>query len=480
MTTVARLFNNPSERVAAVVDGKDVSYGELCADILKAAAYLRAKSIGPGTTVAIHFGPFWQSDDYASWVAHLAAIRIGATHASVPDARFLSDLLELTKVDAVIGKLPESFAGEPGPTVIGLDLTALPAAEESADDEQQAVRLNLTSGTTGKPKLIRWDAAMIAARVEQLFDLELFNSDTCLDSYLLPRTTAGFRYPVAAWWAGGSVLLSAGPRYDELDRAIRSTLCICSPFQLQRLRLRNVRWPRREARTIVALGARIVPRLRDWVLGNLAAKIIISYGSTETGNVAHGDASIADRHPGSVGWIRNGAEVQIVGTDGQPLPAGKAGTLRIRTKLMAYADGDAVADGDGWFEPGDIGVMFDDGLLAIAGRVTDVLNIGGVKISAADIESKLIGLDGVEDATAAVVPMAGGDTLWIAIVPKPGVSPMDAAEHIKPMLSRGMPFRVVSVSAIPRNSMGKVNRRLLIDQVGKQLKARQQPKREHA
>ncbi|HEY6048670.1 MAG TPA: class I adenylate-forming enzyme family protein [Sphingomicrobium sp.] len=480
MTIVAHLFNHPSDRLAAIVDGKDVSYGQLCADIDRGAAYLRSQGIGPGSTVGIHLGPFWQGDDYASWVAHLAAIRIGATHASVHDRRLLSELIELTKVDAVIGKLPDAFDAQPAPKVIAFDLQTLPTAQEVADDEAQAVRLNLTSGTTGKPKLIRWDARMIAARVDQLSDLGVINADTCLDSYLSPRTTAGFRYPVATWRTGGGVLLSGGGRYDELDRAMRSTLCICSPFQLQWLRSRNVHWPQREARTIVALGGRVAPGLRDWALANLAAKIIICYGSTETGNVAHGDASIVDRDPGSVGWLRKGAEVQIVDADGQPVSPGKAGTVRIRTELMAFADGDENSRESGWFEPGDVGVMFEDGLLAIAGRSGDVVNIGGVKVSAAEIESKLLALDGVEDATAGVVPMPAGDTLWIAVVPRPGVSPTDVAEHIKPMLSRGVPFRVVAVSAIPRNSMGKVNRRLLIEQARKHLQARQQPKREHA
>jgi fatty acid CoA ligase FadD22 len=471
MTIVARLTSHPSDATAVELGGRAVSYGEFRADIDRAAAYLQEQGVGPGTALGIHFGLFRDGDDYACWVAHLAAIQLGATHASVYDRRSLAHLLAGAKIDAVVGSMPDGFADDI--RVIPLDLKSLPARESNADDEAKAVRLNLTSGTTGTPKVVRWDSAMIEGRIDQVSDLELIGSDTCLDSFLSPRTTGGFRYPIATWWAGGRVLLSGGGSFGEPGRAARSTLAICSPFQLQRLRANKLRWPNREKRTIVVLGGRVAPRVRDWALSDLADQVIISYGSTEAGTIAHGDARLTERHPGAVGWIRKDVEVRITGPGGVVLETGKVGKVRLRTKLMARADGSERPD-DEWFEPGDFGVIFDDGLLAIGGRMTDVLNIGGLKISASDLETKLMALDSVEDVTAGVVPMPNGDTLWIAAVPSAGQTPNNIVPHVRRMLTQGVPFRVVLVSSIPRNAMGKVDRPRLVSQVRNQLrKARQ-------
>src|SRR3954467_14016563 len=233
MTLVARLSSHPSDAVAVVTGDGEVSYGELCADVDRAATYLRAQGIGPGSTVGIHFGHFRDSDDYAAWVAHLATMRVGAAHASIYDSPSLSQMLGHAPLDAIVGRRPNGFEGDI--RVIPMDIASLPAAKPGRDQENKAVRINLTSGTTGTPKIIRWDSAMIAARVEQLSDLGVIGPETCLDSYLAPRTTAGFRYPIATWLEGGRVLLSSRSRFDDLDRARQATLCAASPFQLQRM-----------------------------------------------------------------------------------------------------------------------------------------------------------------------------------------------------------------------------------------------------
>jgi acyl-CoA synthetase (AMP-forming)/AMP-acid ligase II len=475
MTLAARLFSHPSDAIAVVTGEGQVSYGEFRADVERATASLGAHGIGPGSTVGIHFGPFRHSDDYGAWVAHVAAMRVGAAHASVYDARSLSEILNHAPLDAIVGCKPQGFDQD----IKIIEIDSPPATKKAvADQEGQAVRLNLTSGTTGTPKIVRWDSAMMAARVDQLSDLGVIGPDTLLDSHLAPRTTAGFRYPLATWIAGGSVLLSSRGEFDDLDRATQATLCACSPFQLQRMRARNVRWPNRGARTIVTLGGRVPPGLRDWALANLAGKVIISYGSTEAGNVAHGDAMATDRHPGAVGWIRKDAEVQIVDSDGKRLGPGEVGRVRLRTDVLVRASDRPDGKDDEWFEPGDIGVIFEDGLFAIGGRGSDVLNVSGVKISAVDLESKLSALDRVLDASVAAASGTAGDLLLVCLVLDRGVAPGSLLPPVTRIVA-GVPFRMFSVRSIPRNAMGKVDRRRLIEQVRNHVRTAQQLKKEH-
>lgn len=478
MTIVARLSAHPKEALAVVTNEREISYGELRSDVQRTAAHLRAEGIGPGSKVGIHFGSPRVNGDYSFWVAHLAALRVGATHASLYDQASLEHLLARSAIEVVIGMLPDGVEPNAKLKVVPLVLADLPKAKAAADDEARAERLNLSSGTTGMPKLIRWDSALIEARIAQLADLGVIGPDTCLDSYLSARTTGGFRYPLATWMAGGSVLLADEGPLDEPDRAARSTLCLCSPFQLQRLKAKDSHWPGIERRTIVALGGRVPPQLRDWALANLASKVLISYGSTETGSVAHGDAAVTDRHAGAVGWVRGDAEVQVVGPDGHKVEAGKIGRLRVRTRHMAPAGTAESAAEEEWFEPGDFGLLFEDGLLAIGGRVGEVLNIGGIKLAAPDIEAKFTALAHVEDATATVLPSPQGDMLWIALVPRGALTANDILPWAKPLIPGGVPFRLVVVDAIPRNAMGKIERVRLIERIRNHLRATRE--RQHA
>jgi len=475
MTILAQVFSQPAEAVAAIAGGQEITYRDFCSDIERGAAYLRERGLGSDSTVGIFIGQFRESNDYAGWIAHLAAIRIGATLTSVHDARFLASLLEIARLDALIGELPAQASAD-GLNVVPFELDSLPAGTQAADEEAKAARLNLTSGTTGSPKIIRWDNAIFTARLDQVADLDLIDSSTVLDSYLAPRTTAGFRYPLATWRAGGTVLLSKG---GEPTNANRTNLCICSPFQLQRMRAVKVRWANRAGRTIIALGGRVPPGLRDWALANLAGRILISYGSTEAGNVAYGDAEVTDRHPGAVGWVRDGVEVEIVDSDGNPVEPGKHGRVRLRTSVMALAEGSG-PESDQWFEPGDLGVLYEDGLLAIAGRTSDVLNVGGMKMSAVDAESRLAAIDGIQDAGIVVVPTRDGELLVIAIAAREGATAAEFLPAVKPILPRGTPLRLVLVGSIPRNAMGKIDRQRLIHQLRQVYLAAVQAQREHA
>ncbi len=479
MPVLARLLKDPTDKIAVVTGEAEISQRRLASDVMKVASFLRVQGIGPGSVIGIYFGLYREEGDYPSWVSHLAAMLVGATHASIYDARSLSDLLGLTRVDAVIGRLPKLFPNKDAPKVIPVDIAALPEAGAPKDDEASAKRLNLTSGTTGRPKLVEWDSDTISARVQQVAELGLIDEQTCLNSYLAPRTTAGFRYPIATWLAGGRVLLCDGRALSGRERAKQSTLVICSPIHLQRLRSRAVSWPNRQLRTIVALGGRVAAQLRDWALANIASKVIISYGSTETGNIAHGDAMAVDRHPGAVGWIREDAEVSIIGPGGKPVGFGEMGRLRIRTPHLVSRTESAAQSDSGWFEPGDMAVRFEDGLLAIAGRAADVFNVGGVKISASDLESRLLQIDEVADAAAGGVSTPKGDILWIAFVPRQGIRPMMLGKRIRRDFAGGLPARVVAVRSIPRNAMGKVNRRELLDRMTR-AKSNRRVKRENA
>ena len=88
--------------------------------------------------------------------------------------------------------------------------------------------------------------------------------------------------------------------------------------------------------------------------------------------------------------------MRVVGDESRPLPTGFEGELLVRgpERMLGYLDPEAnraALDDDGWFRTGDVGVLDDGGFVTITGRIKDVINRGGEKFSARDIEDLLGG-----------------------------------------------------------------------------------------
>ncbi len=486
MTIIESIGHHPPERVAVRVGAVEISYARLQADVMAAALTLAAKGVAAGSRVGIRAGLVSNGHSYANWVAHLATLHLGASHVSIVETASVAAAVQAGLIDMAIGArhslddIPSAikrveFDCDPAqPLAVPPNDPLAAASRVPPGNESAATRINLTSGTTGKPKFLVWDYEMIEARVAQVGDGVPLGPDTILYPLLHIRTTAGFRYPLAVWRAGGCVLLPDDAEPRERDQASLgvSTLIAASPVQLgERLRLFPDPWAGRGERTIIVLGGRLPGAVRDAALDLACSRLLISYGSTETGSVALGDSACIDRHAGAVGFVRNGVTVDIVGADKRPVAAGELGLVRVRTGLM-NAGYHAVVPGsepshfeDGYFYPGDSGRLFDDGLLAIEGRLTDTINVGGWKVDAVDLEARLAFLPGVDDLCACVMPLAEGDLLTIAVVTRDKVDLAAVAERIRAKLPKGRTFHLVRIRSIPRNAMGKIPRAMIANKL---------------
>jgi acyl-CoA synthetase (AMP-forming)/AMP-acid ligase II len=133
-----------------------------------------------------------------------------------------------------------------------------------------------------------------------------------------------------------------------------------------------------------------------------------------------------------------------------------------------YADGSGLGDrlsGDGWFRTGDIARIDADGFLWIEGRVSDMVNRGGLKVHPAEVEEVLRLAPSVADTAVVGVPDERlGEVPWAFVVPDPG-GPFDpealaalCRAHLAPYK---VPVRFETIDALPRNEVGKVLRRAL-------------------
>jgi len=487
MAILEPIYTHDRERVAARVGKTLITYGRLCADIDSMAHWLLGEGLKPGDRVTLH-SQVVANTSYWDWIMHLGAIRAGLVQSTggMPPAVAASGAIG--PYAAAVG-LVETLAPKANPArkLAFSPQSSAPLAEQleikdakrKLDGlEAQSVRLLATSGTTGRPKVVAWDATLFEARLKQVREIGDLTPDTALLTLLGLITTTGLRYPIAAWQLGATVLLATfGEEEPDLaDLTAASTFLATSPFRMQEvLRQAPGEWPGRETRVVELFGGRVPPMLREQVLARCCSTLRMSYGATEVGRVAAGDTNLVDRNPGAVGMIEPGIIVEIVDAKGNAKPAGEPGIVRMKSDFMVggYA-GQPVAAGarapfrEGWFYPGDVGIVYEDGLFAITGRTSETLNLAGAKLSPITIEERLARLPEVQDVCVVAMQLDRGDVLTAAVVCAPGTDFKALRKAMRPLLPRQFPFMLFSVPKIPRNAMGRIPRQA----VAKQLAAR--------
>ena len=188
------------------------------------------------------------------------------------------------------------------------------------------------------------------------------------------------------------------------------------------------------------------------------------YGLTETGMVLS-NPLLGRRVPGHVGSPLPGVDVRLAREDGTTAHDGEEGGVEVRgeTVFPEYwrRPGEtATAFRDGWFRTGDRAVLAD-GQFRILGRESvDIIKTGGEKVSALEVEEVLRAHPAVDDCAVVGVPdPEWGECVCAAVVPgDPGAPPPEGLrEWTKGYLAAyKAPVRTLAVSALPRNSMGKV------------------------
>jgi acyl-CoA synthetase (AMP-forming)/AMP-acid ligase II len=210
--------------------------------------------------------------------------------------------------------------------------------------------------------------------------------------------------------------------------------------------------------------------------------VLNCWGQTEIGGEIVGwsaqDArEWGDTHLGAVGRPHEGVRLKIVGPDGREVPTNEQGEILVQTPaLMAgFADVGEQSDDsgdfggrlvDGWFRTGDIGRVDAEGFLWIEGRVSDMINRGGLKVFPEEVAEVIrLSPDVAECAVAGIPDDRLGEVPWAFVVPREGTEvDTDALgdlcrAHLAPYK---VPVRFEPIDALPRNEVGKVLLRELV------------------
>lgn len=361
------------------------------------------------------------------------------------------------------------------------------AVDESSLSAPDDVALVLqTSGTTSASKTVPLTHANLTSSAHNLVgSLALTADDRCL--HFLPMFHIGGVVDVllAPLSVGGSAVILPGYSSPEFERdliAYKPTWIQAVPVMLQEM-LSALTRPEavdhmRRLRFARSVSAPLPAPLMQAFEERFGAPTIEIFGMTETaGVITSNPLPPRARKTGSVG-VPVGPEVVLLGADRRKLGAGETGEVAVRgANVFAGYEGaaeeNARAFEDGWFKTGDLAVFDADGYLSLTGRVKDMINRGGEKVTPQEVDDALLAHPSVADAASFGVPHPVlGEDVAALVVPKDASFSKEAllADLRARLAFFKVPRAILIVDAIPRQN-GKLQRAVLTARFAEQMSA---------
>jgi acyl-CoA synthetase (AMP-forming)/AMP-acid ligase II len=224
--------------------------------------------------------------------------------------------------------------------------------------------------------------------------------------------------------------------------------------------------PRRGLRFIRSCSAALAPAVFHQMEDRFGAPVLEAYGMTEASHqMASNPLPPAPRKPGSVG-PGTGVAIAILDDQGNFLPVGQQGEVSIRGHNVMHGylnnpDANATSFTSGYFRTGDQGILDDQGYLTLTGRLKELINRGGEKISPLEVDAALLEHPAVAEAVSFAAPDAKyGEEVHAAVVLKGTTTPADIQSFCHKRLADFKVPKVIHITdAVPRTATGKIQRR---------------------
>jgi acyl-CoA synthetase (AMP-forming)/AMP-acid ligase II len=352
-----------------------------------------------------------------------------------------------------------------------------PLAMPAADD---VVLLLHTSGTTARPKLVGLTHRNLWLSSKAVADtLRLTPEDRCLSLMPLFHIHGLVAGLLASLAAGAAVCCPRGFQATSFFSWLstsQATWYTAVPAMHQAIAARAPRNPEALAthklRLIRSSSSPLFAPVWSQLESIFGVPVLNSYGMTEA---AHQIASVRLDRRGparnSVG-LPSGPEVAVMGADGALLPPGSTGEIVLRGPqvirgYLSPAGVNQTAFSNGWFRTGDEGFLQPGGELTLTGRLKDIINVGGEKISPAEIDAALMEHPAVRQAVAFGVPSATrGEQVYAAVVLGGETDARSLRSFLKDRLARSkVPEKILILDEIPKGPTGKIQRVLIAQRV---------------
>lgn len=489
---------DPSTPFADLPGQGCITYGELQNFSARFAAALTGMGVQPGDRVAVQV-----EKSIEAFMLYLGTLRAGAVflplntaYTPAEIAYFLGDARPalfvvapekaemMAKADEQAGARIETLGARQGSAASapGSLMAKLP---EHADDSTIARRgddlaaILYTSGTTGRSKGAMITHKNLHSNAMVLADYWRFTADDVL-LHALPifHTHGLFTSCNTVLASGGSMIWL--PRFD-VDEIIRQLPDATSMMGVPTFYTRLLDDPRftRELTSHIRLftsgSAPLLAETHRQFQDRTGQAILERYGMTET-QMNTSNPYEGERRPGTVGFPLPGTELRVTepGTD-RPVPPGMVGMIEIRGPNVFkgyWQMPEKTAEelrGDGFFITGDLGLIDADGYVHIVGRAKDLVISGGYNIYPKEVEEVIDALPGVLESAVIGVPHPDlGEAVVAVVIPEPDEELIAGTvlAQLGDLARFKQPRRVIIAESLPRNTMGKVQKKDLREKFG--------------
>ncbi|MFQ6004658.1 MAG: acyl--CoA ligase [Woeseia sp.] len=341
-----------------------------------------------------------------------------------------------------------------------------------------------TSGTTSRPKIVPLSHSNVCASARNIQStLRLESADVCLNVMPLFHIHGLVAAVLATLGKGATVF--AAPGFDALrffswlDQA-KSTWYSAVPTMHQAILARSKQNQqiigRSKLRFIRSSSSSLPPQVMLELENTFGVPVVEAYAMTEASHqMTCNQLPPGKRKSGTVGCAA-GPEVAVMDESGPDLlPRGETGEVVIRGDNVTRGyENNSKANSEsfvnGWFRTGDQGVMDDDGYLTITGRLKEIINRGGEKISPREVDDVLMDHEAILQVVTFAMPHKSlGEEVAAAVVLRDGAA---ADEHDIRTFASGrlaafkVPRRVLILDEIPKGATGKLQRIGLAEKLG--------------
>ena len=433
-----------------------------------------------GGVTSAPLNPAYRGEEFEFYLSDLNAKALIVEQDSTSPAIEVAQRLGVRLVDLVTQ--PGTPAGSF--TLVPRDgLASTPAANGGPAQLDDVSMVLHTSGTTSRPKIVPLSQGNLVASALHIGRTLRFVPGDCglniMPLFHIHGLIAGVLAPLAA---GSQVFCTPGFNalkfFGWMDEA-KPTWFTAVPTMHQTILSRAGKnaevIKRHPLRFLRSSSSSMPPQVIAEVEAVFGAPLIESYGMTEAAHqMASNPLPPAVRKPGSVGMAA-GPDVAIMGEDGQILAQGETGEIVIRgpnvtrgyeNNPKANADGFA----NGWFRTGDQGVIDADGYISLTGRLKEIINRGGEKVSPREVDEILMDHPAVAQVVCFGMPHPKlGEEVAAAVVLREGqqVSERELQAFVSARAADyKVPKKILFMDEIPKGATGKLQRIGLAQKLG--------------
>ena len=430
-------------------------------------------------TCAAPLNPAYRDEEFSFYLSDLRPKALLIEKGADSPSRAVAARLGIPLIELIPDR-----AGPAG--AFRLDTSTLPPATPALGGPAAAGDAALvlhTSGTTARPKIVPLTSANLVASARHIgAALALGPNDACLNIMPLFHIHGVIGAVLSSLAAGAAVACTSGfnaIRFLSQAEAVKPTWYSAVPTMHQAILARAERERERaralHLRFIRSSSASLPPQVMAKLEEVFACPVIEAYGMTEASHqMASNPLPPQPRKPGSVG-LAAGPEIAIMDAAGALLAPGAPGEVVIRgpNVTAGYAENpeaNTKAFTNGWFRTGDQGMLDTDGYLTLIGRLKELINRAGEKVSPIEVDTVLMDHPAVAQvATFALPHEMLGEDVAAAVVLREGLSATEqeirdfAAGRLAPFK---VPRKVLFMAEIPKGPTGKLQRIGLAQKLG--------------